>query len=162
MLYTNWDPGKGNFLYYNNNVFADLFAYGDLSWQDEKAGTELSAEIIIENQGESGSQLDWEITEWPTWGEWTFSQTNGNDLKPEQGQLIIEVTIIVPDEKNAAHEGELIIKNVNDANDFEVIPIRLTTTKNKVSLFDSFEQIRTLLKDRVSLFETFIQSIRTI
>ncbi|OYT28984.1 hypothetical protein B6U98_03490, partial [Thermoplasmatales archaeon ex4572_165] len=141
MIYSNWDPGKGNFLYYNNNLFEDLFCMGDLIFQDVDPGEQLRGTVQIENRGDEGSLLDWDIVEWPTCGEWTFSKSQGDDLTPQQGALVIDITIIAPMEKNQEYGGELIIKNRNDPMDFEAISMSLTTSKKKnLSLYDFMEE----------------------
>jgi hypothetical protein len=113
-------------------LIPDLQCDGELRWEQEKPGSEITGEFTIANIGEEGSMLDWEITEYPTeWGTWEFSQQSGENLMPEHGAQSITVTLEVPEDKNAEFTGEIKILNTHDPNDYDIIPISLTTTKHK-------------------------------
>ena len=157
MIYSNWDPGKGNFLYYNHNVFADLYCSGTLVWSDVEPGEQIQGEIQIENRGDNSSLLDWEIIEWPTWGEWTFSTIDGDDLTPEQGAIFIDININAPHEKNQEYEGELIITNKNDPTDYEVIPMSLTTAKKKTLFHHDLVDDHLKIMNQFRIIEKIIQ-----
>ena len=47
---------------------ADLFCYRNLSWIKVKPGDTVEGSFNVENIGDSGSILDWEILEIPDWG----------------------------------------------------------------------------------------------
>jgi hypothetical protein len=78
--------------------------------------------------------LDWEITDWPDWGSgstWTFTPQDGVNLTPEDGALTILVEVVAPDEKNSEFEGEILVINSNNPDDYEIISVTLATPKNK-------------------------------
>ena len=107
---------------------------GDISLKNVKPGSTKNFNINIENVGESFSKLSWEISEYPTWGTWTFFQDEGNNLYPESGFFTIEGSVIAPSEENMEYTGELKIINKNDSNDYEIIQVSLVTPKNKQSI----------------------------
>ncbi len=106
---------------------------GALSWNNIKPGSTVNRSFTIENAGDPDSEIDWEITEWPIWGSWTFDPLYGEDLKPEDGPITIQVSVMVPDEQNKDFEGMVKIVNKNDSNDFCIISVCLVTPKNKIS-----------------------------
>jgi C1A family cysteine protease len=114
----------------------DLSCEGDLVWSNVKPGLTLTDNIIIKNVGEPYSLLDWEITEWPSWGEWTFSQISGYNLKPEEGGINIDVSVIAPNVPKQEFSGFLKIINKEKPDDFETITISLKTPKDRVNIFD--------------------------
>jgi hypothetical protein len=113
----------------NSSLEPNLDCNGILSWTDLKPGSTINGEFYINNVGDSGSKLDWEILERPEWGNWTFSALKGNDLKPEEGPFIIYVTISVPNQTNQQLSGEVIIVNSENNNDFDTISVSITTPK---------------------------------
>lgn len=119
-------------------LISDLHCDGSLQWEKEKPNSEITGFFSLSNTGEDGSLLDWEISEYPDWGTWDFSQDNGKDLTPEDGSLNITVTVLIPDEKNAEFSDEIKIINKNDPTDYEIIPISLTTVKNNDIAFHLF------------------------
>jgi hypothetical protein len=110
---------------------SDLKTEGDINLKNVKPGSTKNFEITVQNIGESFSKLNWEISEYPDWGVWSFSQDQGF-LYPETGIFTIEVSIITPDEQEMEFNGELKIINKNDLNDFEIIQISLVTQKNRI------------------------------
>jgi hypothetical protein len=109
----------------------DLSASGQLNWVDVKAGFGVEGSFTIKNIGDPNSLLDWEITEIPTWGQWTISPTSGDNLKPEDGNINIDVYVIAPDEEQQNFNGEIKIVNTEDPNDYEIIDISLATPQIK-------------------------------
>lgn len=113
-------------------LIPDLYCEGELRWEQETPGSEITGEFTLSNIGEEDSMLDWEITDYPSeWGTWEFSQAHGEDLTPEQGEQKITVTLTVPQDKNAEFIGEIKIINTHNPTDYDVIPITLTTPKHK-------------------------------
>jgi len=110
---------------------ADLECSGSLSWTGVKPGSIVTDNFTIENTGDSGSMLYWEISEYPEWGEWAFTPSNGNDLKPEDGPVTVQVSVVVPDEQNQDYSGNITIVNKNDNNDFYIMEISLATPMNR-------------------------------
>ena len=160
MIYTNWDPTKGNFLYYHTLPFPDLQAEDNLQWHDVKPGTMVTGELYIQNQGDPDSSLDWEIRQWPEWGEWTFSQTSGSDLSSDQNMITVTIEIQVPGEKNTEFDGQLVIVNQDDETDNEQIQIQLTTAQPRNNVLSWIQQIQTFIKQKTSVFNQIIHFIR--
>jgi hypothetical protein len=129
--------GSGNDIdvFYKNNSagggFSDLYCDGSLSWTDVKPGELVTGTFTVENIGATGSLLDWEIIDWPTWGTWTFSPSSGNDLKPSHGTVDIYVEVRAPNQKNQQFTGEVRVTNKDDATDYCIIDVSLATPKNK-------------------------------
>jgi C1A family cysteine protease len=109
---------------------ADLECSGDLIWNDIKPGSTVDDEIVVRNIGDIGSNLDWEIIEYPSWGSWNFNPSNGVNLKPEDGDITIQLIVVVPDENNQQYNGTLKVVNKNDENDIQEIQITLSTPYN--------------------------------
>jgi len=105
---------------------------GELNWDDIKPGATVIGEFTVENIGELESLLDWEVIEWPEWGEWTFNPSFGNNLKPEDGEVSVIVNVIAPEEELTEYTGEIKIVNKEDYDDYEIITITLTTPRNKI------------------------------
>ena len=96
-----------------------------------KPGETVESSCTVENTGEPGSLLDWEVAEYPNWGTWTFTPSVGGDLKPEDGSYTIGVTVIAPDKHNSEFSGEVKIINKENNIDDCTIPVYLKTQKNK-------------------------------
>ena len=97
------------------------------------------------NIGISESSLNWEVAELPDWGIWTLNPNNGNDLTPEMGEVEVNISIEIPDEKNKEFIGDLKIINRDKTDDYCGITISIATVKNQRSLtsryplfFDNF------------------------
>jgi len=131
MAITNWDGNIGNYLYYNQLSFdADLECKGSLNWNDIKPGSTITGNFTVENIGAPGSLLNWEITEYPSWGAWAFNPKEGNDLEP--GNIVnIEVAVNTPPDKNEKFYGKITIENKENPSDSCDIDTFLATSKTK-------------------------------
>lgn len=109
-------------------AYPDLNAEGSLSWTKIKPGATVHGDFTVENIGDPTSELDWEITEWPTWGNWTFSPGNGNNLTPEEGPITVQVIVVAPSEKNVFN-GTVKVVNKHDPSDYEEIMVSLKTPR---------------------------------
>jgi len=118
----------------------NLNCEGELSWSGVKPGKEVTDSFIVENIGESGSELDWEVTEWPNWGEWDLP-ISGYNLRPEDGKITVEVTVTAPEESEKKFTGELRVENKDDPSDYEIISITLATSRSRAIHFDFIEKI---------------------
>ena len=94
----------------------------------------MTGSFTIENVGDPGSMIDWEVIVWPDWGEWTFTPSSGNDLKPEDGPLTVQVSVVAPDERNEEFSGHVKIVNIDDSSDSCLIHVSLVTPKNTALL----------------------------
>jgi C1A family cysteine protease len=122
---------------------------GELSWSDITPGETINDDFTIENIGDPGSLLDWEIESYPDWGVWTITPESGVDLTPEMGQITIAVELVAPDEQNEDFTGEITLVNSNDITDYCTIPVSLTTPFN--------QQILSTPWQKVLYFTTLIQ-----
>jgi hypothetical protein len=110
----------------------DLTCDGDLTWDNVNAGETVTTTISIENIGTPDSELDWEFCECPEWGEWTFTPSSGEDLKPEDGAIIVQVEVVAPNQQNQEFTGEVKLINMENSYDFDILPVILKTPKNKI------------------------------
>jgi hypothetical protein len=119
----------------------DLECEGELVFNNVKSGSTTHGSLIVENIGVESSRLNWEITEWPDWGEWIFSPMSGYNLRPEQGEITIDVSIVAPQEKDKEYLGVVKIVNEEDPSDYELISVMLTTSKTRDRNFDLMERL---------------------
>ena len=127
MVVSNWDSDVGNFLYYNQFFEDNLEAEGELVFHEVVAGSVVTGSFCVRNVGMAGSELDWEVLSTPEWGIWTFTPDGGVDVTPEQGDVIVEVEIVAPDDLETTFTGEIILVNSNNAYDFCSIAVELAT-----------------------------------
>jgi hypothetical protein len=104
----------------------NLICEGELSWTDVEPGATVEGDFSIENDGEPTSLLDWEIDEYPEWGDWTFTPDSGGNL-PGGDSITVGVEVVAPDEENTEFEGEIKIVNSENSSDFCIIPVYLKT-----------------------------------
>ena len=110
-----------------DTTIPDLNCDGTLSWTDVPPGTTVNGNFTVENIGDPNSRLDWEITEWPDWGTWTFIPSSGEDLKPEDESVAVQVTVVAPNQPNQQFSGEVKIVNKEDGSDSHIIQVSLAT-----------------------------------
>ncbi|KYK21408.1 hypothetical protein AYK24_09125 [Thermoplasmatales archaeon SG8-52-4] len=166
MVVSNWDPDIGNYLYYNQisqEIVPDLQCEGNLRFTDIPPGSTNNGTFTIENVGDHESELNWEITEYPEWGEWSFSILNGTGLTPEDGKITIEVTVVAPDEKNEIFTGNVEITNIENTKDHCDVDVLITTPKLRTDydnlltrLFEQFSDKVPFIKE---LLEDFLERI---
>ena len=131
-----------------------LVANGFLNWYDVIPGATVTGNFTIQNAGEQGSSIDWEVSSWPSWGDWTFNPSSGEDLKPEDGEIPIEVSVIVPDEKNEVFSGYIKVVNTQNSSDYCLVHISLTTPRSCVA----YHFVTTNHLERINhLFLQFLQ-----
>jgi hypothetical protein len=108
---------------------------GDLSWSGVKPGESMSDTFEVSNCGDTGSELDWEVSEWPTWGsDWIFNPASGTGLTPAQGWQTVTVDFTAPTQQEQEFLGNITVINSNDPSDFCKIPIFLQTPRNKQNI----------------------------
>jgi hypothetical protein len=124
-LVWEWPPGP-------YDKMSNLNCNGEFRWINVKPEETVKDSFTVQNIGDSGSDLDWNIIEWPQgWGDWTFNPSYGYNLTPEDGQFIVEVEVVVPSEQNQQFNGNIKIVNNENSYDFCIISIFLSTSKNK-------------------------------
>jgi len=109
----------------------DLDCDGTLGWEDVDPGATVTGSFTVENVGDPGSLLDWEIQSYPDWGTWTFTPESGADLTPEDGAITVDVEVVAPDEPETEFEGEVKIVNSDDPADFCIVEVALATPVNQ-------------------------------
>ncbi|MCJ7571476.1 MAG: DUF11 domain-containing protein, partial [Candidatus Thermoplasmatota archaeon] len=124
---------------------ADLECTGSLSWSRIKQGSTVYGNFTVKNIGESGSLLDWAISEHPSWGTWTFKPSKGSNLTPEAGEITVQVTLVAPKAKSIPlayyldnteeFTGNVTIINQENPSDKEVILVSITVSKSKAFTF---------------------------
>ena len=112
----------------------DLSCNGSIAFSNIKLGQLVEGSFIIENIGDPGSLLDWEIESYPDWGSWEFSMDEGFDLTPEDGPITINVQITAPENKGKTYTGGIKIINKNTPGDIDLIPVSITNSKTNVYL----------------------------
>jgi hypothetical protein len=132
----------------------DLECDGLLNWADIKPGVMVTGSFTVSNAGDPETLLDWEISDYPGWGTWTFTPDSGIGLSPEDGSVTIEVTVEAPDDKKSEFSGSVIIENTEDSWDDCEISVSLTTPKDKLTYL--FLQFIQRLIDRFPILEKFI------
>jgi hypothetical protein len=125
MAITNWDSTIGNYLYYNQLGEPDLDVTGEINWTNVQPGSSIYDTFEVVNIGDLGSELDWIVTETPSWGNFTITPSFGIDLIPEQGPQTVYVEIDVPTNGSPIFEGEIRIENQHDPSDYGIIPVRV-------------------------------------
>ena len=105
----------------------DLTCNGTLEWTNVTPNEIVTSSFTVSNIGEADSNLDWKINEWPTWGTWTFTPSSGNNLKPEDGPVTINVNVVVPNEEHHLFTGQVNLVNIENSSDYETIPVSLET-----------------------------------
>lgn len=133
---------------------ADLKCSGSLGWSNVNPGELLTGTFTVENIGDPDSELDWEISEWPEWGTWTFSPDSGNNLKPEDGQKVVNIELVAPNEPNQEFEGTIKVENSDNPGDNHIFEFTLTTPRGK-QISDMF--IFRILRVFLSQFPIFEQ-----
>jgi len=125
------DSAKDSATMYNGSKkFSNLETEGSLSWGEIKPGSNVTDSFQVMNIGEEGSFLNWEITEYPEWGTWSFNPSSGRGLKPEDSPVEVKVEVNVPDEENTEFTGAVKIVNRDNSSDYCTIPVSLSTPEN--------------------------------
>ena len=139
-------------------LYPDLDCEGSLSWTKVKPGATVIGNFTIQNIGEPTSELDWVITEWPAWGNWTFTPLSGTGLTPEDGAITVLVHVVAPSEKNEFN-GTVKVVNVDDPSDFETISVYMKTPLDQLSVKS---QILNLLNSFLQRFPVLKNLLRMI
>jgi len=109
----------------------DLCCNGSLSWDEVAPGSTVTGDFDVSNCGEDGSELNWEVKEWPNWGNWTFTPSSGTGLTPAMGWINVDVEVVAPDDPDTEFTGEVKVINSDDPSDYCIIPVYLKTPVNQ-------------------------------
>jgi hypothetical protein len=107
----------------------DLDVTGELAWAQVPAGSTQTATLEVANVGTAGSELDWEVDSYPSWGTWTFTPSSGTDLTPAGSPISVDVEVVAPDETEKEFDGVVKFINTEDPSDFVEIAVTLSTPK---------------------------------
>lgn len=109
------------------DIAADLTGQGTITWQDVPTGETVTGSFTLSNTGYLYSELSWEVSETPTWGDWTITPESGANLRPDMGPQTIQVTVIAPQKRNEEYTGTIKIINTENPTDYCTINITLIT-----------------------------------
>jgi len=109
----------------------DLTCNGTLRWDNVKTGSTMTGTFSVKNIGQAGSLLDWEVSSWPTWGNWSFSPANGVGLLAGSS-VTVTATVVAPSQKNKQFTGSIEVRNIHNYSDNCTIPVYLKTPRTKM------------------------------
>lgn len=137
----------------------DLECEGNFNWTEIEPGETVTGSFTVENIGTPLSHLNWMILQWPSWGTWTFTPSSGDNLKPENGVVNVQVSVEaphsdIPDE----YYGKIRIINEEDDSDYCTISASLVTPMNKGSInSQSFFLLERIIQ-RIPFLEKMLES----
>jgi hypothetical protein len=158
MGYEQWNRTFGGAYNYPSNLDCE----GSLSWTKIDPGATVKGNFTVKNIGHPESWLNWKIVEYPAWGTWTFNPSSMKYL-PTDIDIIVEVSVVAPNEKHKTFSGEIKIVNMENENDNCTIPITLTTPVSTQQAQSHFAQFLERMMERFafafSFFEHFMKYI---
>ena len=117
----------------------DLECNGTISWTYPPVGETITGTFTVENIGEEGSLLNWEIVDWPSCGVWTFDPDGGTEL-PVGTSLTVVAEILVT---GGEMLGYVLIINSDNPDDYCEIDISIggpgPLPKKIIGFIDSLE-----------------------
>jgi hypothetical protein len=115
---------------YSYKSKSDLQCNGFLNWTNITPGSLIEGSFNVINVGTPFSNLNWEISNWPVWGDWSFSPINGNDLYPEDGFQIVHISLKAPNSTIPEdYSGKILIVNTDNESDYCSVDTILITPK---------------------------------
>lgn len=126
---------------------SDLYCEGSLSFGKVKPGSVVNGSFSIENRGDEGTVLNWEISNLPEWGEWSFSCGQSGQLRQNETFLLVNVSLTVPDEKNKDFDDVLVISNVDDPTDVETVSVVLSTPRS--TFYKIIEFLQSIFPEKI-------------
>jgi hypothetical protein len=149
--YPDWVPGSIPFgadydvnfkLYGEGGAAPDLDCDGVLNWENIQPESTVTGEFTVENIGDPDSMLDWEVSEWPEWGTWTFDPASGDDLTPAAGTVTVNVEVVAPaEDEGTEFTGEVKIINSNNPSDFCIIDCTMTDAVSQSLLMQVLQNL---------------------
>jgi hypothetical protein len=116
--------------------FPDLKCAGEIRADEVAPGATVTGSFTVENAGDAGSELDWEVSEEPEWGsDWVFTPASGTGLTPEDGAVTVEVSFKAPPDSETEFFGDIKIINSADPSDFCKIDVSITTPRSRTVNF---------------------------
>ncbi len=136
----------------------DLTCIGSLGWTDVQPGSTVTGSFTVKNIGDPGSKLDWQISEWPDWGTWTFVPSSGNNL-PKDGTTTVQVTVVAPSEGNQLFSGNLKVINKDNAADYEIISVSLATPLDQEMIQQNNQNMQDIIQSSTNLYTQQISQL---
>ncbi len=120
----------------------DLCCDGEIRLEDVTPDSTVTSSFTVENCGDSGTELNWEVSEYPEWGsEWTFTPPRGTGLTPEAGPVTVDVSFVAPPDSETEFFGDIKVINSDDSSDFCRIDVYVLTPRSKTVNFPFFYRI---------------------
>ena len=120
----------------------NLICSGEIRQEGVAPGATVTGSFTVENGGDPGSELNWEVNETPEWGtDWAFTPASGTGLTPEDGQVTVEVSFIAPPDSETEFTGDIKIINTDDSSDFCKINVYVMTPRYKTLNFPFLQRI---------------------
>ena len=120
----------------------DLACAGGIEATDVVPGSEVTGSFTVENGGDSGSELNWEVSEFPEWGsDWVCTPASGTGLTPEDGPVTVEVTFNAPPDAETEFTGDIKVINSDNPADLCRIDVYVLTPRNRAVNFPFFYRI---------------------
>mgnify|MGYP000114968156 CR=1 FL=1 len=133
---------------------SDLYCGGSLLFSDVKPGSVVNGSFSIENRGDEGTVLNWEISSVPQWGEWSFSSGESGQLRENETYLLVNVSLVVPDEKNKDFDDMLVISNTDDPTDVGTVSVVLSTPRS--TFFKIVEFLQSIIPENLKFLFDFL------
>jgi hypothetical protein len=144
-------------VYYDNIGIVETGKFlgvgGSLNWADVEPGATVTGEFTIQNIVPGSDPINWEVSEYPEWGTWTFTPPSGEDLSNADGPLTVQVEVVAPSDRNSEFSGEIKVANTANPDDFGTVPISLATPLNRESIILKFLE---MLIQRFPLLERIV------
>lgn len=127
------------------NATSHLDATGVLVWNDVTPNATVSGVFSIQNTGSDESSINWSVVNWPSWGTWVFSPSNGTGLSPNDESITIEVTVTAPAQKRQDYGGVITVINPDNPSDrcevHVALATRLTAFHSGITMLDLIRDI---------------------
>lgn len=140
-----------SFIHTNNFEFSDLDCSGSIELENIKPNANVSGEFKLKNNGDLNTYLNWEISDFPEWGEWSFNPKEGENLTPEDGEIPVNVNVVIPDKKKSFFEGKITITNKDNIYDYCTINVVASTAKQKSlvinQILNNYPLLSKIIKD---------------
>jgi len=106
--------------------------------------------------------LNWTVnTSSITWGTWAFTPESGENLTPDEGQVMVHVSVVAPYEGNSKFDRYLRIENRDNSTDFDLIPVYQKTPCQYVYNSDDgssvfYEMDSSVIREDTSYFSAIL------
>ncbi len=98
---------------------------------------ENSAPFKIKSEEGENLALNWQITQYPSWGDWEFYPSSGKNLLSKDGWKDINIRVRAPkNEKDVAHtySGIIRVQNLDDPEDYYDVGVEVTVEAKSKAL----------------------------